>query len=344
MFLSKESPEYLRLSLAAAISLGLAHGRFFRNASPGCINVLLTYARGCRGNCAYCGLSRDRIIKEGKETFIRVDWPVIETDTVIGQMKKYKNDFRRTCISMVTNRRAIDYTLLILERIKENIECPISVLVAPSILKRENLIEFKKAGADRIGVAIDCATPELFARYRGNGVKGPHQWEKYLNIFQEAVEIFGRGKVGSHLIVGLGETEKEMASMFQKVKRMGGTTHLFSFYPEKGSFLEDLSPCPAPQYRRMQVARYLIDNDLSSFDRMKFNERNEVIDFGIDDNNLKEVIKSGKPFLTSGCPGDDGILACNRPYGDSRPSDIRSFPFLPDKNELKDIISQLFKY
>ena len=43
---------------------------------------------------------------------------------------------------------------------------------------------------------------------------------------------------------------------------------------------------------------------------------------------LEALVDSGKPFQTSGCSGhDNDIYACNRPYGDPMPADIRSFPF-----------------
>ena len=43
---------------------------------------------------------------------------------------------------------------------------------------------------------------------------------------------------------------------------------------------------------------------------------------------LEALVNSGKPFQTSDCPGhDNDISACNRPCGDSMPTDIRSFPF-----------------
>ena len=48
----------------------------------------------------------------------------------------------------------------------------------------KGMLEMKKAGADMIGVAIDLATPELFDKYRGKGVGGPHKWDKYCSNIQ----------------------------------------------------------------------------------------------------------------------------------------------------------------
>ena len=54
------SPEYLQMSLAAAMTLNLKEGLFFRNARLYCLNLLLTYPDGCRANCSYCGLQKSR--------------------------------------------------------------------------------------------------------------------------------------------------------------------------------------------------------------------------------------------------------------------------------------------
>jgi len=54
------SPEYVQMSTAAAITLGLVAGQMHRTACTHCLNLLVTYPEGCRANCAYCGLARHR--------------------------------------------------------------------------------------------------------------------------------------------------------------------------------------------------------------------------------------------------------------------------------------------
>jgi len=51
-----ESPQFLRMSLAAAMTLGSKPGLFYRSARFYSINLLLTYRSGCAARCAYCGL------------------------------------------------------------------------------------------------------------------------------------------------------------------------------------------------------------------------------------------------------------------------------------------------
>jgi len=114
---------------------------------------------------------------------------------------------------------------------------------------------------------------------------------------------------------------------------------LFSFYPEEGSVLEGWRRPPISQYRRVQLARYLIDNDLSRYEDMRFNELGQVTDFGVPSCELDEVISSGLPFVTSGCPG------CNRPYANERPSEIpRNYPYIPRGREVEVIKMQLGRY
>ena len=76
---------------------------------------------------------------------------------------------------------------------------------------------------------------------------------------------------------------------------------------------------------------------------LSFDEAGRVTHFGLPAGELEDIIRSGLPFRTSGCPGkvQDDISACDRPYGDSPPSDIASYPFQPDKKDLKKIRKQL---
>ena len=337
-----ESPEYLRMSLAAAMTLGFKPGVFYRNARLYCINLLLTYRGGCAARCAYCGLSNSRSGKYQEKSFIRVTWPTYPTAEVIERIAERQHRVKRVCISQITNRRAVGDTLTICRQLRSSFDIPVSLLISPTIVTQKDLKDFKTAGADKIGVAIDLATPALFDQYRGCGVGGPHCWDTYLNRLAETIEIFGARNAGSHFVAGMGETEKQMVDIIQKIQDMGGWTHLFSFYPEPGSQMVD-HPMPAmDHYRRVQLARYLINKNLSHAQRFGYDEIQKIIDFGVPAGNLDAVITSGEPFRTSGCEGYDGQVACNRPFANSRPGPgIRNYPFAPTKIDIELIRKQL---
>ena len=340
----KESPEYLRMSLAAAMTLGYKPGIFYRNARLYCINLLLTYEVGCAARCAYCGLSRKRAGAYSEKSFIRVPWPTYELQDIIRRISQRQRRIKRICISQVTNGRAIADTEKICRKLRANFDIPVSVLVSPTIVSREELVDLKKAGADKLGVAIDLATPQLFDKYRGKGVGGPHDFDRYMERLCQAIEIFGRKNAGSHFITGMGETEKEMVMAIQKVQDKGGWTHLFSFFPEAESEMKNHPMPDMDHYRRIQLARYLIDEGATRAERLAFDDAGRISDFGLPRDRLDAAIDSGEAFRTSGCEGYDGKVACNRPFANSRPGpDIRNYPFSPDSEDLKRIRTQMGK-
>ncbi|MHA1835720.1 MAG: radical SAM protein, partial [Candidatus Odinarchaeia archaeon] len=188
--------------------------------------------------------------------------------------------------------------------------------------------------------AIDAANSDLFDKFRGKGVGGPHKWSKYWKITKEAAEIF-KGAVGVHLIVGLGETEYEMIKTIQYAQDLDVSTHLFSFYPEENSLMANYQPPPLDQYRRVQLARYIINEKIARIDEMEFNSQGKLVKINIPRAKLNKIIESGKPFMTSGCPDDEGEVACNRPYANERPSEaLRNYPFYPNQEDIKLIKTQ----
>ena len=337
------SPEYVQTSLAAAMGLGFRPPMFRRNSYTTGLNLLVTYPEGCIGRCGFCGLSRQRQIAAEKRTFIRVDWPTYPLDEVIAHLNKNGKELQRVCVGMITHRRAFDDMNAIIRRFRQESDRPISALIAPTLVRDlSRLEEIRTAGADMIGVAIDAATPELFDRYRGQGIGGPHRWEHYWAAVEKSVQVMGAYQVGVHLIVGLGETEQEMIAAIQRAQDMGAHTHLFSFFPEAGSPMENHPQPPYGQYRRVQLARYIINNKYGRYEQMTFNAAGQVVDFGLD---AEELIQYGEPFMTSGCPGPNGRVACNRPFGNERPGQpVRNYAFPPEPEDVALIRYQLQEY
>lgn len=342
------SPEYVQLSTAAAITLGLVPGVMHRTSCTHCLNLLMTYPEGCRANCTYCGLARHR--EESRDyadrNFIRVDWPTVRVDEMLERIlaNSDKGQFERMCISMITHPDSDHDTQVVLKRWMEVApHIPVSILSNPTTMEKQDLITLKELGADIFTVALDAVTPEIFERTRGKTVQSPHSWDKYWQTIEWAAEIYGPEKFGAHLICGMGETEQEILEVCQRMKDMGGHNHMFAFFPEKGSMMEDWDPVPQDQWRRVQLGRFLIDYAGGRFEDMSFDQYGRVEDFGFPQAELESIIDSGKPFQTSGCPGkdDEEVSACNRPYGDSSPSDIRSFPFALNKQDVEIVRRQM---
>jgi len=231
--------------------------------------------------------------------------------------------------------------IFMVEQIQASLNLNISALITPTIFFKDHLERLVNLGVNNITVAIDTATPELFYRLRGQGCKGPHTWERYLSALKEIQEV-GKNRLpslGVHLIVGLGETEEEAIYFIQTCYDMGARVHLFSFYPERGSALEDRPQPDLRSYRRIQLARYLIDQGLIRADHMSFT-KGKLVDFGLTRVELLQHIQSGIPFMTSGCPG------CNRPYANETPAQasaglFRNYPFPPTEADIHLIEAQM---
>ncbi|MBM3700247.1 MAG: radical SAM protein [Actinobacteria bacterium] len=338
----ENSPEYVKTSLAAAMSLGLEKGSFADGVCLTGLNLLLTYQNGCAGRCAYCGVTQaSKSCATSKKTFIRVKWPVYSIDTILERLKNSPNSFERICISMVTHGRAFEDTVWLTEKINSCSGLPISLLIAPTVIKKKEYIEqFKKAGAQMIGVAIDGATQQIFERYRGNGVIGPHKWDKYWEVLQYSIDVFGKYMAGVHLICGLGETEEEMVQTIYRAHSMGAKTHLFSFYPEANTALSEKNPPPLLSYRKIQIARYLINEKQWGINKFVFDKSGRLVKF---EDDISFLLSDGAAFMTSGCPcRNSSLAACNRPFANERPSEVfRNYPHLPGEEEKLRIRQQI---
>jgi biotin synthase-related radical SAM superfamily protein len=252
--------------------------------------------------------------------------------------------FHRMCISMITHPRSDADTRVVLRKWVEHIKhVPVSILSNPTTMTRLDVQELKDIGADIFTVALDACNPTVFERTRGAGVRSPHSWDKYWEILYAAAEIFGPERFGAHLIVGMGESDQDVLTQVQKIRDLGGHSHMFAFFPERGSLMDHLPPAPRPQWRRIQLARYLIDYRDHRLERMRFDAHGTLTDFGLPQEEIDAMIDAGTAFRTSGCPGKeaDDISACDRPYGDSPPRDIASYPFKLNRNDIRKVRRQI---
>ena len=303
-------PEKIRVSLGSAIVLGLLDGKL--DAMP-TTAYLLTYRRGkCNANCGFCPQARE---SRGRADMLsRVSWPVFPTMHVLDGIENAIKDgrIRRVCLQALNYPEVFVHLLAFVKAIYSRVRGPVSISCQP--LSRENMQRLAEAGAERIGIPLDAATEELFDKVKGRSVGGPYVWEEQFKLLSEAVEIFGKGKVSTHLIVGLGETEKEMVETIQRCVDMGVLPALFAFTPIPGTALENNPQPPVSVYRRVQLARHLIFHGIARCKEIWFDRSDCISDFGVDEEVLTGIIQTSEPFRTSGCPN------CNRPYYNEKPS------------------------
>ncbi len=339
---TKDSPEYVRMSMASAIALRVRSGRFGRDLSFGGINLLLSYAQGCRSDCGYCGLARTRPGGHTDKSFIRVQWPLVRTDDLAERLARFEPELTRLCISMVTHGRAYRDTCDIARRITECVRTPVSVLVAPPTLTRERLENFRSIGVDMIGIGLDAVTEDLFKITRSVVPAGGLHWEKYWEVVTDAREIFGPWKVNIHTLVGLGESDQDLVSLFVALRDRQIFPYLFCFNPEPGSRMAAHPQPSLRRWRRVQLARYLVEVEGYGLEQFGFDSGGGIVRLRAARPAVEAVVAGGRAFMTNGCPGESGEPGCTRPYGSYRPTEpFRDYPFVPAVSDLAEIGRQL---
>jgi biotin synthase-related radical SAM superfamily protein len=266
----------------------------------------------------------------------RVSWPVFETERVLVKMARAVQNRRikRVCVQALNYPRVVDDLVALVRAVRRCSRVPVSVSCQPA--DGEDVERLAEAGVDRVGIPLDAASKEVFDGVKGINVGGPYRWERQFELLQKAIRVLGRGRVTTHLIVGLGESERDMADTIQRCKDMGVLPALFAFTPVAGTLLHGRSQPPVQSYRRMQTIRFLIVKGIVSFDMMRFDNNGCINDFGIGEGNLLDGVGSGGAFLTSGCPD------CNRPFYNERPSGpIYNYPKVLSPRELLEAKKQL---
>jgi biotin synthase-related radical SAM superfamily protein len=325
-------PQQIRVSVGSAIVLGLLEGKL--GAEP-TTAYLMTYKAGkCTANCGFCPQARNSRSKA--ELLSRVSWPAFSTKNVLKRIENTAEHgrIRRVCIQALNYPDVFTHLVALVTAIKQHTTIPVSVSCQP--LNSGNTRKLAEAGVERVGIAIDAATEKLFSEVKGASAGGPYTWESQFRQLSEALEVFGKGKVSTHLIIGLGETENDAISLIQRCVDMGVLPALFAFTPVRGTTLERKPQPLIESYRRVQLARYLIVNGCARSEDMRFDGVGCLTDYGVEKETLTWIVETGNPFLTSGCPN------CNRPFYNEKPSGpIYNYPRNIHREETSAIKQQL---
>jgi biotin synthase len=266
----------------------------------------------------------------------RVSWPIFPTGSVINRVEKAVKEgkMKRVCLQALNYPGVFTHLVRLVNVIHKKIDAPISVSCQP--VNRDDIRLLAEAGVERIGIPLDAATEELFDMVKGLSAGGPYIWEEQFKILSHAVNVLGRGKVSTHLIVGLGETERDLIRLIQRCVDMGVLPALFAFTPICGTALERIVQPSIRKYRRVQIARHLVVHRMSRYESMQFDGEEGISDFGVDQRTLLKIVRTGEPFHTSGCPN------CNRPYYNERPSGpMYNYPREPTEKECHSILNEL---
>lgn len=252
----------------------------------------------CAYDCAYC--TRARTSTTPGEYLCRVPWPGFEDNEVFDALREKDIEFSRVCLQIVNSQHHRQDASNYVHIVREVSSLPISVEIRTKRIEEvEGLLNI---GADYVGLPLDVASRDLYPELRGGSL------DEDLGVLFEASKRFGN-RVGTHLIVGLGESEEEMVNLMREIAREEIPIGLFAFTPCRGTRLEKSDPPSLSQYRNIQLAKYLIVS--GDDEEISFDTSGGISSFGLGEN-ISMEIPTGI-FETQGCEG------CNRPYYNERP-------------------------
>lgn len=306
--------EDLVLKIRASVgSLGLLGLKEIKMQAKPTTLYLMVNER-CIYNCGYCPQARTSR-STSYEKLSRVIWPEIEWDILKKAVTLKANLYERICFQVVNSENYLQNTLYFLREIKSlKLSKPVSVSIRLSTV--EELESIFNEGAERVGLPIDVASKKLFSTTRG----GSFDYAK--RFILEAVKKYS-GRITTHIMVGLGENDKEIYQSMKEFNDSGVLVSLFAFTPVVGTPLEKQQPPKISRYRRMQLLRYLITKG-ETFEA-SFDAFGNLMHIDLEDS---EIAKNPLIYMTSGCPD------CNRPYYNETPTGpMFNFPFKPDVSE-----------
>lgn len=259
----------------------------------------------CQNNCQFCAQARDSSARA--DMLSRVTWPEVpgqEAAQAIGEAFQ-AGKLRRACLQIVKHDQGWQEGLNALSALTKVSEVPVCISAdIESVAQAQELID---RGADRISLALDAATPQLYRESKGG------DWNKRWRLLTDCAAKLP-GRVSTHLIVGLGETEEEMVTTIAGCYNHNISVGLFAFTPLRGTAWGDKLPPPVDSYRRIQIAHFLLSQ---GYTHKVFSFSVGRLDgINLPPGELTAVLATGKAFETSGCEG------CNRPYYNERPGGI----------------------
>lgn len=278
----------------------------------------------CVRDCGFCPQARSAASRG--DLLSRVNWPEVEGESGAGLEAETGGEaqetleafwqglsraagegrLRRACFQVTSGPGAREGVRERVKRLRRACpELPVCVSVAA-----RNLAEVEEIlgwGVERVSLALDAVTPELYEEIKGGS------FEKRLALLEEAARRLP-GRIGTHVIAGLGETEEEMVSVYQRMTDLGVTVALFAFTPIPGTRLAGRQPPELASYRRLQAALWLIRHGHARAEDMAFDGRGSLVSYGLSWERVAGLLAGGDAFRTSGCPD------CNRPYYNERPS------------------------
>ena len=234
----------------------------------------------CSMNCKFCPLS---VTKERRGDTLEL---------MIQHIDRFRTE-NLDCIGITSaippHLRAEEVALemaQVVRTLRKKVGPDLPIGVSPKQLSREVLLALADAGVDEVRLNLETYDPALARRLMPN--KDP---SITLRSIKEACEIFGRGKVSSNIILGIGETDEHVITAIRELAELGAIATLYPYdlVPERDEELKRLTdgrsgrPTAERLYRLALAHKQILD------------------EFGLDPNGLRTMCpKCGASHIMPG--------------------------------------------
>lgn len=199
----------------------------------------ITVSERCIFDCKFCAVPKLMGGIKSKETVVQM----VEEAARTGQLRAIS-----LTSGVEVSPQAEAEKVAGIVRDLRRFQVPVGVSISPFPGVNQIL---KDAGADEVKYNLECVDPELFPR-----VCPGISYKEIMEALQEAVGIFGRNRVFTNIIIGLGESDDILRSRIDELAGMGVIPVLRAVFAHPLRSGEVQMARPSRQ-RLLELARYL---------------------------------------------------------------------------------------
>lgn len=175
----------------------------------------------CKIGCKFCPLS----ISHRNMIHYSLDSIYKDIDDSVG--KSYSSIGITTSIPYnLSSDDVADEMIFVVQKIREKVGNNIPIGVSTRIPSEEIMRSLKKAGASEIRLNIEVPNQVLSKEMMPN-----KNLEEIYHSLSIACKVFGRGKVSSNIVLGLGESDQDVICAIRRLAKIGVIATLYPFDP-----------------------------------------------------------------------------------------------------------------
>jgi biotin synthase-related radical SAM superfamily protein len=165
---------------------------------------------GCIYSCEFCAvpiLQDEYRKKRNPEQAVKMILEAAQGD-----------DFKSVAITsgvVDSPEETVNEIIEVVEKVRENLP-EVEIGVESYVLEPEDIDRLHKAGATEIKINIESFDRGIFEK-----ICPDLNYEHILGMLEHAVDVFGRGKVATNILIGLGESDEKVLEGVEHFARMG---------------------------------------------------------------------------------------------------------------------------